>query len=353
MTAQAPLSPPPASDLPPGYTLSDLLDARDQTSLDPIETNVQVPGGRGQSCGSDCDGHPTPSHPSRAQREQAFRHSGWRSLRIRTAEAMQRIGLGDSRRQAFEHCGEGAWILRDAQDPARIKVAASYCHDRWCLPCSKAKSLIIASNVAMHLGTRRSRFITLTLRSTTESLAGLLDRLIDSFRRLRRSALWIKSVDGGVAFLEVKWSAKAQRWHPHLHILAEGRYLRNSDLSAKWHQITGDSYITDIRMVRESDQASEYAAKYAGKPMTSTFGDLPDQLDEAMLALHGRRLVTTFGSWRGVDLTHADDDTEWIVIGPLTAILDAAQFGQAWACAIINHLRRRLPCPNDQPGRPP
>ena len=51
-------------------------------------------------------------------------------------------------------------------------------------------------------------FLTLTLADNDQSLAGLLDKLIASFRRLRQTERWRASVVGGVSFIELKFNAK-------------------------------------------------------------------------------------------------------------------------------------------------
>ena len=273
----------------------------------------------------------------------AFRHSGWSSDRARVDAALVSAGIPESRLIAFRECGSRAWVWQAADDPSLTKITCSCCHDRWCLPCANARSRTITRSLAQLMVGERCRFVTLTLRSSDRPLAELIDHLYKSFAKLRRRKFWSKAVRGGAAFCEVKISRNAQTWHPHLHIICVGNYLHKQTLSDAWHEITGDSYIVDVRTIRDSDQAAGYIAKYASKPLCKTIINNHDRLVEAILALRGRRLCTTFGTWRNVNLTddsNVDDEIPhvWVPIGPLVQIIDQAKNGIADAVDLLTLL---------------
>jgi hypothetical protein len=113
-------------------------------------------------------------------------------------------------------------------------------------------------------------------------------------------------VDGGVYAVELTYDVHTG-WHPHVHAiwLAEedpGTY----NLRAEWHQITGDSFICDVRAIQpeqqESDDIDPHAGgfaecfKYAMKP--SELG--AELMEKAYPLLAGKRLVGSFGVFRGV-----------------------------------------------------
>ncbi|GAF79661.1 unnamed protein product, partial [marine sediment metagenome] len=226
-----------------------------------------------------------------------FRHSGWVRSRRLVVEALCRTRQPESRKREFTNCGNHAYVLRSIDDPSVFRIAGSSCHDRFCLPCANERAHAIALNVSDHLRERQCRFLTLTLRSADEPLAELLDKLYRSFQALRRRAVWRKRVTGGVAFLEVKYNAAKDRWHPHFHMLLEGRYLPDTDIRRLWYQITGDSRIIFIKMVTSQLHATRYVTKYASKPFNNTFLARPNKLDEAVVAMKGRKLALTFGKW--------------------------------------------------------
>jgi hypothetical protein len=273
-----------------------------------------------------------------------FRHSGWMPVRKLIDAAFVRVGVSASRQDRFRCCGEGAWIQESAIDPSRHRLRASHCHDRLCMPCANARAWQMRTAVTALTKDKPISFITLTLCGKNSGLSALVDKLYKSFRALRRHPLWSDAVQGGAAFLEIKWSDKAQRWHPHLHILADARYMDQGQLSTVWRTITGDSFIVDIRKVKDHDHAVAYVTKYASKPLDMSFVKSPKQLDEAIVALKGRRLCTAFGTWyRGPlsklnDEEYADDEVdagEWINMWPLQNIVALANAGDASALTIL------------------
>lgn len=248
---------------------------------------------------------------------------------------MMSADVPESRLARFETCGKHAWVMRSKDDPSRYCIASDHCHDRFCLPCANGRSRTIARNVLSLISTRKVRFITLTLRAKSEPLVLALSRLNAAFSRLRTRKLWSRGVTGGVAFLEVKRSENANRWHVHLHILAEGSYIDKTRLSRAWHEITGDSFIVDIRLVKDLDIAARYITKYASKPLDKTVTSSLDYTIEAIKALKGRRLCSTFGQWQGEVLTARTDSEEWEAVAPLADLLERKTAGDPVAIGII------------------
>ena len=143
------------------------------------------------------------------------------------------------------------------------------------------------------------RMITLTVRSTAaESLADLLAHLRSSFRRLRARAAWRAHVVGGIYTVEATHSPRTGAWHPHVHIIADGRYWNVQALQAEWNAASGDSYIVDIRPIRSKRGVARYVAKYVAK--AADFAAWSDSvIEEYAEAMHGARLVHTLGNLHG------------------------------------------------------
>lgn len=282
-----------------------------------------------------------------------FRHRGWDRNRRLIADALHRASVSDDRMRRFCTCGDAAWVVQDPSDSDIYRVQANYCRDRFCLPCSQTRSRLIAANLADKIQQGKYRFITLTLKTGQEPLTESLDRLYDCFRRLRRRRLWQACIIGGVAFTEVNYNAETNRWHPHLHIVAQGSYMPQKLLSQDWHVVTGDSYVVDVRMINDSDKAVAYVTKYASKPLSNTYLNRPDRLDEAIRALSGRRLVTAFGSWRGWQLLRKPHAEPWITVGPLDQILWRAAKGSDQDIIIVESIRRTYQCRTTQNRSPP
>lgn len=265
----------------------------------------------------------------------AFRHSGWHGPRQLVYDAYRRIGVNPAQQSDFALCGSHAYVLRSKTEADVYRVAGSTCRHRFCTPCAIERSRTIALNVSDYLDKAPCRFLTLTLQSSTESLAFLLAKLSKSFAKLRRWPEWQQCVSGGVAFLEIKWNEDTQRWHPHLHCLIQGNFLHQRRLSARWLQVTGSSKVVDIRMVKDHRTAVRYVVKYASKPLNASFLHIPERLDEAMLALKGKRLCLTFGDWQKLMLvTHPAEDA-WENLGSLDALVHAAAAGDEAARLIV------------------
>lgn len=267
-----------------------------------------------------------------------FRHSGWMPDRKRIAEALARTDQPVARREAYRDCGDQAFVLRNVEDPSRYRVAGSCCKDRFCLPCATERSTLIAANVIDLTTDMELRFLTLTIKTNDEPLAEQLDKLYRSFQALRRRVVWTKAVTGGAAFLELKRSSKSDRWHPHLHCLLAGRWVDRKELKRAWYAITTDSFVIDIRPVHNTEHAARYVTKYASKPFNASFVRRPDLLDEAIVALKGRKLAVTFGNWRGLLMTARPPDGTWELVAPLNSIIERAAAGNIECRAIMGCL---------------
>jgi len=140
----------------------------------------------------------------------------------------------------------------------------------------------------------------------------LLERRRNAHKRGSVSAL--AAVTGGVSSIEVKRGKGSGGWHVHSHsiILAPAGLPRSDNrwpqLSEEWHDLTGDSFILDLRPIRsvpsdiEGGLTNEYASdlcevfKYALKFSELSLADNW----HAYQILRGQRLVRAFGDLFGV-----------------------------------------------------
>lgn len=268
---------------------------------------------------------------------EIWRHSCWRRDRRKVWQALRRTRASVSRAMAFCDCGRSAFVYRTPAPPHDYFLAGSACHDRFCVPCARARGDRLSASILEALDGRPVRFITLTLKHSNQPLSDQLDHLYASFRRLRETALWRKATQGGCAILEITRSASSDAWHPHFHCLVNGGYMPQGLLRAAWLKATGDSSIVDIRMVQSEHHVARYVAKYVAKPFCREAIDQQDLLDELILGVHKRRLVVTFGSWRGIRLTATAGDHDWELLGSMDDVARAAFDGDA---ECIRALRR-------------
>jgi Replication protein len=222
------------------------------------------------------------------------------------------------------HCGERLIFRAPACecDPyaSPLLVGADLCTHRMCHHCAKLRSRKLAGRVHEMVGKlrekdiRRYALLTLTFRDT-EVLDGAIDRCWADFRKLRQRKLWA-SVLGCLGTMEIKRGKGSGRWHPHLHVLVarpscrclRGRRpgdggptcahrklwcphaLNQCCLSEAWQEITGDSYVVDIRAVRADEDGSMRGAvrevvKYCTKLTEVSARERDDGLSD-VLELH-------------------------------------------------------------------
>ncbi|MBA7653691.1 hypothetical protein ES703_61548 [subsurface metagenome] len=303
------------------------------TLLDPHETNAPFAE----------DVTPWGAPVTSSDPEVTFRHSGWTRARAQIRQALENTSARPRTLARFNLCGSDPWVAVDTRDPSEFCILSNTCHSRWCRPCANAKALNIETNLTSRLSAGTHRLITLTLRHRDEPLKSQLDRLYRCFRRLRNTSFWKHHVTGGAAILEVGHSSKGGLWHPHLHIVCEGKYVPSGQLSDQWREITGDSFITDVRPIRTAPQITGYLAKYLRKPIASTIINKPPLLEELILALAHRRLCTTFGTWRLWPLTKTEHTTTWDSLAPLEIVVERARNGDDTASQQIRALFEKYP----------
>lgn len=197
------------------------------------------------------------------------------------------------------------------------------------------------------LNHRKPKFITLTLKHSDDPLSVQLDTIYAAFKRLRNRKLWKSHIKGGMWLFQLTKSETSGQWHPHIHIIATGRYLPQSDLSLEWFKVTGTSNIVDIRAVRDAKKAAEYVARYATAPADLSKLAFDDAI-ECFDALAGRRMCGTFGVGKEIQLCpkKCEDADEWEDVGSFWQVVNSrfvddtsAAIYSAWAlkqkCTII------------------
>lgn len=267
------------------------------------------------------DGHATPFKSAYAE----FRHSGWKRLRARTRDCLSQSGCPVSRLKRFDECGTHCSLWHSKKADA-FQIRGQFCRNRWCVPCSTARSVRIKQNLAAWLQGRPCRFLTFTLKQhDPETLEQMLTRLRRSLTRLYRRPAWQSHVHGWATFIEVKRSSRQKAWHIHAHILADGSFWPQKELAAEWHTVTGDSMIVDIRAVTDAKGGAYYAAKYASKPCDTGSLETDAELQEAITTLGSRKLWSIGGTWKKLCklLEALTDAADWEPVAFLDDLLDS------------------------------
>ena len=267
------------------------------TLLEPIETTVR-------------------QAPSNTLRQHLTRNN---PAEIEASRHVYEILGGESpekRIDRFDKCKSQAWFVRNSET-GLVKVVSSSCKLRWCPLCANAKKYHLAEQVSEWLeSVDKPKFLTLTLKHSTNCLSDQIDQLYKSFRKLRLFKEYKKLIHGGVWFFQIKKSKHDDLWHPHLHCVIDAKYIDHTKLWKTWLTITHTSKVVDIRSVKDEAQVAEYVARYAARPSDLAELQLGDQL-ELVTSLHGRRLCGTWGTARVVSLTPSkpQDSDDWKNIG--------------------------------------
>lgn len=137
-----------------------------------------------------------------------------------------------------------------------------------------------------------------------ESISKMNQRRRNSMRGRSRSQFGL--IDAAVGAFEV--TNIGNGWHPHAHIWVRApRLLHEGAVSAEWLDITGDSHVVNVTpIVGDRIKAFCEVFKYAVK-----FSDLtPDQIWQVWEVCRGRRMIFSYGAFRGVEVPETLLDEE-------------------------------------------
>lgn len=203
-----------------------------------------------------------------------------------------------------------------------ICPALTRCRDRLCPLCSDKRGRVAARRTARLVERfNATRFLTLTLKHRGEHLNAMATRGTDAFTRLRETSTWRKHVKGGVWAAETTRNPTTGEWHHHLHVIIDGTYFPQPVLKELWLSITGDSSIVHVKAVHDRAAAAKYITRYVAKPLDLRTWP-PPAIREYAEAMHGRRLLQTFGTAHNTR-TDADDQPE--PPNPTTHLIHSAQ----------------------------
>lgn len=167
--------------------------------------------------------------------------------------------------------------------------------------------------------------ITLTVRNGPD-LRERIQHIKDSRKRMlaaarkgksesgRHSAIEWNKVLGSICAVEVTWNKKTSEWHPHLHFFAfVSEYISPAHLSSEWERFTGDSFIVDVRKVKNGIVGGLIEVlKYVSKPTELSHENLLHLYNTAK----GTRFVDPHGLMRGVPEPTLETDDDDGLHGP-------------------------------------
>jgi hypothetical protein len=153
-------------------------------------------------------------------------------------------------------------------------------------------------------------FLTLTVKNTATYEGGLV-KLKKDFAKFKRQKSFKENVKGYFGGFDYTFNSKTNDFHVHLHlvILRGSKRWEQSDISKAWHEVTGDSFIVDIRKVKNIHKGVKELCKYVVKP--SDLLTMPDEkFREVVEMKKGTRMFISGGCFYNVKLEDDVDDAD-------------------------------------------
>jgi len=271
------------------------------------------------------------------------RHQAGRDNLLAALETLSGLRWLKQARRVRECASHGRVYVRQSNAGAQVGLWLSRCGHRCCPYCSQARSRRVESQIRAYLaGVESPRHIVLTRRHDDLPLSAQIKAMRAAFGRLRRSAWGKRHLLGGIYVVEVKLAADG-RWHPHLHVVYDGLYIDQRELSRAWSQVVGGSPVVWINRARGGQ--ARYLAKYVGKPAELASLSV-DRLAEYVEATHGMRMVQPWGTAHGPQPSDGDPllpppPAAYAV--PLSVIARSAAAGHVGAQQFVRALAARWP----------
>jgi hypothetical protein len=187
-------------------------------------------------------------------------------------------------------CGENYRDYR-CEKCGNLRRVPIYCKKRTCQQCAKKRARdLIKAYLPIAESFQWASLLTLTLLSvSSKDIRSQLDKILASFCKLRRRKIW--NAEKGIYHVEIIKKGE-KLWFIHLHALIDSKWMDQKAISKAWLNITGNSYVVDIRRIKgERRRSLREVLKYQTKMWELS------QDDEIFIenVFKGRRFVGSFG----------------------------------------------------------
>ena len=164
-----------------------------------------------------------------SQHQLKFHHE-FIGRRLQTLAGLRAAGNERCWRMAdrISSCGSTAAAFTD--EDGFIVIATARCKSRICPTCAerrRARTFVRVKELISKLDV--TRMLTLTIRATDDPLVDQIAKLNRSWTKLRTRKAFKKKFAGGVKVIEVTFNESTQRWHPHVHVIFDGQFIRQAD----------------------------------------------------------------------------------------------------------------------------
>jgi plasmid rolling circle replication initiator protein Rep len=237
-------------------------------------------------------------------------------------DRLERVSVEDALR--LKQCCSAFRVLTCGEHTLR-SYPTFRCKKLFCPDCAAERATRLGNQTeakireVMKTTKGRLCFLTLTTKNAATLGSGLA-KLKKSFANFKRKKDFKKHIKGYFGAFEYTFNPKTNDFHVHLHlIILRGKFWNQSDISEAWREVTGDSFIVDIREIKDTHKGVKEVCKYPMKP-----ADLMTMPDEKFLEVvklkKGTRMFVSGGCFYNVKLDDddADDDNVFSQFAELT-----------------------------------
>jgi hypothetical protein len=189
------------------------------------------------------------------------------------------------------------------------------CKKMFCPDCASERANRLSRQTeakireVMKTNSGRLCFLTLTMKNAA-TLDGGLVKLKKSFANFKRKKVFKKHIKGYFGAFDYTSNPKTNDFHIHLHLIVlRGKFWNQSDISDTWRDVTGDSFVVDIREAKDVHKGVKELCKYVVKPL-----DLMKMPDDKFLEVvkmkKGTRMFISGGCFYNVKLDEDADDAD-------------------------------------------
>jgi hypothetical protein len=197
-----------------------------------------------------------------------------------------------------------------------VKSYPTYrCKKLYCPDCASDRAARLSRQTeikiaeVMKTNSGRLCFLTLTTKNAKTFEAGLR-KIKKSFTAFKRKKVFKDHIKGYVGGFEYTFNPKTNDFHVHLHLIVlRGKFWNQSDISDTWREVTGDSFIVDVREVKDVHKGAKELCKYIVKSMDLM--KMPDdKFREVVEMKKGTRMFIAGGCFYNVKLDTDDQEAD-------------------------------------------
>ena len=209
------------------------------------------------------------------------------------------------------HCS--SVLLQMDNEKGENKVTARYCGTRFCNICNRIRTAKMMNGYGAQLNKLENLyFVTLTIKNVSAGyLKPATEQMTANFQKIN-GCLKHKYKDvHGLRKLEVTYNPRTNEYHPHFHILIDGKE-KAEYIKKRWLEMypnVTDEKGQDIRRATRGsyNELFKYTTKIAVKTGKESIVDVK-ALDVIFQALQGKRILQPFGKVKKESENINDED---------------------------------------------